>query len=132
MKYQALSILQPAVVLIIDGKKKQEIRSWLPPSLPLKNILLVQNEKYLSSDDDEDEGLAMALVDFTEFSNWTEEEYLQQGLKNTLGRVWKPGYYTWKIENIRKLMKPIPCKAKKGIYEVELADISVFMDNGTE
>ena len=128
MKYQALSILQPAVVLIIDGIKKQEIRSWLPPSLPLKNILLVQNEKYLSSDDDEDEGLAMALVDFTEFSNWTEEEYLQQGLKNTLGRVWKPGYYTWKIENIRKLMKPIPCKAKKGIYEVELADISVFMD----
>ncbi|EOV9690682.1 hypothetical protein ACN5PQ_002411 [Cronobacter turicensis] len=128
MKYQALSILQPAVVLIIDGKKKQEIRSWLPPSLPLKNILLVQNENYLSSDDDEDEGLAMALVDFTEFSNWTEEEYLQQGLKNTLGRVWKPGYYTWKIENIRKLMKPIPCKAKKGIYEVELTDISVFTD----
>ncbi|MEZ3415909.1 hypothetical protein HP563_12725 [Pantoea dispersa] len=128
MKYQALSILQPAVELILNGEKKQEIRSWLPPTLPSKNILLVQNLNYLTFDDDEDEGLAMAFVDFTDFSPWTEEDYYLQGVKNTLGRVWKPGYFTWKIENIRRLAKPIVCKARKGIYEVDLNEVSVYMD----
>ncbi|RKT91738.1 UNVERIFIED_ORG: hypothetical protein C7432_3139 [Pantoea allii] len=128
MKYQALSILQPAVELILDGEKKEEIRSWFPSNYPLKNILLIQNEHYLTFEDDEDEGLAMAFVDFTEFSPWTEEDYYHQGLKNTLGRVWKPGYFTWKIENIRKLGKPITCKAKKGIYEVELDEALILTD----
>jgi len=127
MKYQALSILKPAVELIINGEKTHEIRSWLPPFLPLKNILLVQNENYLISDSDEDNGLALALVDFTDFSDWTEDESHRQGKNYTLGRVWKPGYYSWKIENLRKISKPIPCIAKKGIYEVFLDDsINLF------
>lgn len=125
MKYQALSILKPAVDLILDGKKTKEIRSWLPKTLPLKNILLVQNENYLTFDEDEDEGVALALVDFTKFSSWTEGEYLQDGSAISLGRIWRPGYFTWEIENIRVLDTPLSCMAKKGIYDVELEEVTL-------
>ncbi|HFO2533312.1 TPA: hypothetical protein ACHJX8_001636 [Yersinia enterocolitica] len=128
MIYQALSILKPAVDLILDGKKGQEIRSWLPPTKPMRNVLLVQNYNYLTFEDDEDDGVALAFVDFTEFSSWAEEDYQNQSAKITLGRTWKPGYYTWKIENIRKLVTPTPCKAKKGIYQIELEDILIIRD----
>ncbi|WP_068871179.1 ASCH domain-containing protein [Edwardsiella tarda] len=123
MKYQALSILKPAVDLILDGKKNIEIRSWLPPEIPMKNIVIVQNKKYLSSDEDIDDGVALAIVDFTEFNIWTEDDYNENGFSVSMGRTWKEGYFTWKIENIRKLKKPILCKAMKGIYQLELNDI---------
>lgn len=123
MEYQALSILKPAVDLILDGKKNIEIRSWLPPEIPMKNVVIVQNQKYLSSDEDIDDGVALAIVDFTEFKIWTEDDYNENGFSVSLGRTWKEGYFTWKIENIRKLKKPILCKAMKGIYQLELNDI---------
>ncbi|MZY22943.1 ASCH domain-containing protein [Enterobacter hormaechei] len=125
MKYQALSILKPAVDLILDGKKNIEIRSWLPPEIPMKNVVIVQNQKYLSSDEDMDDGVALAIVDFTEFKVWTEDDYNERGPSVSLGRTWKEGYFTWKIENIRRLIKPIRCKAMKGIYQVELKDIDL-------
>ncbi len=123
MEYQALSILKPAVDLILDGKKNIEIRSWLPPEIPMKNVVIVQNQKYLSSDEDIDDGVALAIVDFTEFKVWTEDDYNENGFSVSLGRTWKEGYFTWKIENIRKLKKPILCKAMKGIYQLELNNI---------
>ncbi|WP_206023448.1 ASCH domain-containing protein [Hafnia alvei] len=125
MEYQALSILKPAVDLILDGKKNIEIRSWLPPEFPMKNVVIVQNQKYLSSDEDIDDGVALAIVDFTEFKIWTEDDYNKNGFSVSLGRTWKEGYFTWKIENIRKLKKPILCKAMKGIYQIELNDIEL-------
>ena len=121
MKYQALSILKPAVNLIVNGNKTSEIRSWLPSEMPLKNILLVQNDNYLKTEEDEEDGLGMAVVDFVKFSPWTESEALKTNPALTLGRTWKPGYFEWHIENIRKLNTPITCKAKKGIYIVEVS-----------
>ncbi|WP_262362767.1 ASCH domain-containing protein, partial [Providencia rustigianii] len=125
MKYQALSILKPAVDLILDGKKNIEIRSWLPPEIPMKNVVIVQNQKYLSSDEDIDDGIALAIVDFTEFKIWTKNDYNDSDPSIRLGRTWKEGYFTWKIENIRRLTKPIRCKAMKGIYQLDLNDIEL-------
>lgn len=125
MKYQALSILKPAVDLILDGQKNIEIRSWLPPEIPMKNVVIVQNQKYLSTDEDIDDGVALAIVDFTEFKIWTEDDYNAGNPSINLGRTWKEGYFTWKIENIRRLTKPIICKAMKGIYELDLNDIKL-------
>ncbi|MBQ0328163.1 MULTISPECIES: ASCH domain-containing protein [Providencia] len=125
MKYQALSILKPAVDLILDGKKNIEIRSWLPPEIPMKNVVIVQNQKYLSSDEDIDDGIALAIVDFTEFKIWTKDDYNNSDPLVSLGRAWKEGYFTWKIENIRRLTKPIRCKAMKGIYQLDLNNIEL-------
>ncbi|WP_345828676.1 hypothetical protein AAGR22_17060 [Erwinia sp. HDF1-3R] len=120
MKYQALSILKPAVNLIVNGDKTSEIRSWLPAEMPLKNILLVQNDRYLTSEEDEEDGICMAIVDFIEFSPWTEQKASKTSPLLTLGRTWKPGYFEWRIENVRKISNPAICKAKKGIYVVDV------------
>ncbi len=63
MFYDALSILKPSVDNIVSGVKNIEIRSWVPREIPLKNVVLVQNEKYLHHKDDIDSGIAMAIVD---------------------------------------------------------------------
>ncbi|HEJ7833432.1 hypothetical protein QZP90_09290 [Serratia marcescens] len=120
MKFQALSILKPAVINILDGKKVFEIRSWTPPTIPLYNVVLVQNEKYLVSPEDEDDGLAMAIVDFTSVSPWTKEIFLKQKISTTMNKHWMPGYFLWRIENVRKIDKPKLCRAKKGIYFLDL------------
>lgn len=120
MKYQALSILRPAVENIINGSKLIEIRSWVPQTIPLYNVIIVQNHNYLSADDDVDEGNAMAMVDFTAVTPWTYELFSKQNNETTLNKQWKPGYYIWTIENVRPFSTSIPCKAKKGIYTLEL------------
>lgn len=43
MTTDALSIVYPAGTRIAEGKKTLEIRSWLPPRLPLLNLLVVEN-----------------------------------------------------------------------------------------
>lgn len=120
MKFQALSILKPAVENIINGSKINEIRSWVPTSLPIHNVIIVQNNNYLSNDCDVDEGLAMALVDFTSVTPWTYDLFLNQNNQTTLNKKWKPGYFIWMIENVRPLPKAIPCEARKGIYTLDL------------
>lgn len=120
MQYQALSILKPAVTNILLGKKNVEIRSWQPPSIPLYNIVLVQNEKYLTNQYDKDFGIALAIVDFTDIYPWTEGLFLAQGSETTMNKKWTPGYYVWAIENVRQLENPIPCTAMKGIYNIEI------------
>lgn len=120
MKYQALSIMKPAVENIIKGSKINEIRSWVPDAIPLYDVLIVQNNNYLLNDDDIDEGVAMALVDFTSVSPWTHEIYLNQNNETILDKQWKSGYFIWRIENVRPLVKAIPCVAKKGIYILDL------------
>jgi hypothetical protein len=112
--------MKPAVENIINGSKINEIRSWVPDTIPLYDVLIVQNNNYLLNDDDIDEGVAMALVDFTSVSPWTHEIYLNQNNETILDKQWKPGYFIWRIENVRPLVKAIPCVAKKGIYILDL------------
>ncbi|EAA4385184.1 ASCH domain-containing protein [Salmonella enterica subsp. enterica serovar Enteritidis] len=120
MKFQAISILTPAVENIINGSKSIEIRSWYPETMPLKNVILVQNDKYLKNQSDIDHGMAMAIVDFVSVRNWSYEDYLKQNQETTLNKPWSPGYYVWEIKNVRILKKSVPCVARKGIYTIDL------------
>lgn len=120
MNYQAISILNPAVENIINGSKSIEIRSWKPDTIPLKNVVLVQNEKYLKNQHDLDCGVALAVVDFVSVREWSYEEFLKQNANTTLNKKWTPGYFIWEIENVRPLKKTVDCIAKKGIYLLEL------------
>ena len=43
MPRSALSIVKPAVDDIVAGRKRVEIRSWAPPVIPLRDLVLVQN-----------------------------------------------------------------------------------------
>ncbi|SEU44990.1 ASCH domain-containing protein [Burkholderia cepacia] len=64
MPRSALSIVKPAVDDIVAGRKRVEIRSWAPPAIPLRDLVLVQNTIFLRQDGQEDpDGIALAMVD---------------------------------------------------------------------
>lgn len=119
-KYEALSIVYPAVENILSGSKKVEIRSWLPPVIPLLNLVLVENLKYLNDGDEDLSGCAKALVDVVDYKSWTYEDFLKQPDSVKLGKVWKEGYYIWILDNIRRIDGEKQCLAKKGIYPLQL------------
>ncbi|BEJ50632.1 hypothetical protein Ri1_32310 [Aeromonas dhakensis] len=73
----ALSIVAPHGANIASGKKTLEVRSWLPPSLPIRDLLIVENGQYLSADHPVDPaGRAVALVDIEEAHEWQPDEVL--------------------------------------------------------
>ncbi|MDW9250178.1 ASCH domain-containing protein [Burkholderia cepacia] len=72
MPRSALSIVKPAVDDIVAGRKRVEIRSWAPPAMPLRDLVLVQNTIFLRQDGQEDpDGIALAMVDVMGVHDWT-------------------------------------------------------------
>jgi len=115
MTAEALSIVHPAGTRIAEGKKTLEIRSWLPPRLPLLNLLVVENRRRLDRDGDVDaEGLGVAWIDILHVRPWTEEDARRDG------HQFQPGYHAWEISNLRRIEKPFRVHAERGIYQVEV------------
>lgn len=115
MIVDALSIVSPSVQRIVAGKKMVEIRRWLPPKIPFLNLVLVENEIYLTEEGQEDpNGLARAIVDITGIHDWTPEEAESQGVE------WIPNYVCWELSNVRRIEPPIPCVARRKIYKIDI------------
>ncbi|WP_241025767.1 MULTISPECIES: ASCH domain-containing protein [unclassified Burkholderia] len=114
MPRSALSIVKPAVDDIVAGRKRVEIRSWAPPVIPLRDLVLVQNTIFLRQDGQEDpDGIALALVDVVGVHDWTPDEARAQG------KQWCAGYVCWELTNVRAIDPPFRCAAKRGIYALE-------------
>ena len=121
MIVDALSIVSPSVQRIIAGKKVVEIRRWLPPEIPFLDLVLVENEIYLTEEGQEDpNGLARAIIDITGVHEWTREEAQSQGIE------WIPNYVCWELSNVRRIEPPIPCVARRKIYKINISDLSTF------
>ncbi|MDE0316773.1 MAG: ASCH domain-containing protein [Candidatus Poribacteria bacterium] len=115
MIVDALSIVSPSVQHILEGKKVVEIRRWLPSEIPFFDLVLVENEIYLTEDGQEDpNGLARAVVDITGIHDWTPEEAESQGVE------WIPNYVCWELSNVRCIEPPIPCVARRKIYKINI------------
>lgn len=115
MIVNALSIVSPFVQCIVAGKKIVEIRRWLPPKIPFLNLVLVENEIYLTEEGQEDpNGLARAVVDIIGVHGWTREEAESQGID------WIPDYVCWELSNVRHIVPPIPCVARRKIYKIDI------------
>ncbi len=122
MIVDALSIVSPSVQNILAGKKVVEIRRWLPPETPFLNLVLVENEVYLTEEGQEDpNGLARAIVDITGVHEWTREEAESQGVE------WTPDYICWELSNVRCIEPPIPCVARRKIYKINIDTVSTFL-----
>jgi hypothetical protein len=111
---KALSIVHPAATRIVEGKKILEIRYWLPPSLPLLNLLIIENHRRLAAGEIDQEGLALAVIDIVSAHPWTREEAERDG------HEYATGYFAWVIQNVRPLPKPFRAVAQRGIYEVNV------------
>ena len=115
MIVNALSIVSPSVQRIVAGEKVVEIRRWFPPEIPFLDLVLVENEIYLTEEEQEDpNGLARAIVDITGVHDWTREEAESQGV------AWIPNYVCWELSNVRGIEPPIPCVARRRIYKIDI------------
>ena len=122
MIVNALSIVSPSVQRIVAGEKVVEIRRWLPPEIPFFNLVLVENEIYLTEEGQEDpNGLACAIVDVTGVHEWTREEAESQGV------AWIPNYVCWELSNVRRIEPPIRCVARRKIYKIDIDATSTFL-----
>lgn len=91
--YAALSVAVPAGDRIRSGKKTLEIRQWSPESVPLRDLVIVQNKTRLSSNGvtEDPHGEAVAIVDVESVEEWKENEVneacVSYWAKNLLGRA---------------------------------------------
>ncbi|MCE0498822.1 MAG: ASCH domain-containing protein [Methylacidiphilales bacterium] len=124
MLLDALSIVYPAATQIVAGQKTLEIRSWKPPTVPVQNLLIVENRRRLDHAGDIDpDGLAVAVIDIEEVRDWTEEDARKDG------HVFVTGYYAWVISNVRPIDFPARVQAERLIYKVTIPDRTMITVN---
>ena len=107
-QYQVLSIVAPNAERIVQGIKTLAVRSWRPEKLPLKDLVIVENQNFLLKEGDEEIGHAIGLVDIVEEIDAACASY------------WAEGYFAWVISNVRSFEKPIEVPAKRKLYGLSL------------
>ena len=111
----ALSIVSPHGSNIASGKKTLEVRSWRPESLPIRDLLIVENLNFLSAHNPVDfDGRVVAIVDVEEIHEWQPSE-----VKEACSSGWEPGYWAWCLSNVRPVTSSEVVPAKTKIYEID-------------
>ncbi len=123
----ALSIVAPNGTRIADGTKRIEVRSWCPTQmLPIINLLIVENSRYLTAADSVDPyGRPVAVVDIVSVRPWREDE-----VEAACSAGWEPGYFAWIIGNVRKVRAELTVPAQLGLYDIELNDDELGIRTG--
>lgn len=114
----ALSIVAPNGARIAAGRKTLEIRSWRPDSLPLRDLLIVENRIFLTGEDPFDpDGTAVAVVDIESVHAWQASE-----LEAACASQWTPGLWAWRVANARPIAGVVRVVARRKLYEVQVDD----------
>ncbi|MBN8710890.1 MAG: ASCH domain-containing protein [Verrucomicrobia bacterium] len=126
MIFQALSVLSPAGSLIRSGRKTIEVRGWQPPTLPLLNLLIVQNSVPLSDETPADDaGAVVALVDVVAVRDWQPED-----LEKSRSEKFEEGYQAWELTNVRPAAYNRFVPARLGVYELEVNPKYLMLPDG--
>lgn len=116
MVLSALSVVAPWGVRIARGIKTVEVRRWRPAALPMGNLLIVENDRYLRGEGEIDPaGRAVALVAIREVHDWRPEE-----VEAACANSYEAGWLAWRIEEVRPIEVPFGITAARGIYEVHV------------
>ncbi|MDZ8189765.1 MAG: ASCH domain-containing protein [Nostoc sp. ChiSLP02] len=139
---KAISLHQPWASLIPMGLKKYETRSWATnyrgpllicaakkTSTPQKltqnyflkkyQQILVDTDNYIEWDD-LPFGSAIALVDLTDCIKMTQTFINEQSLLEIDTGDWRVGRMAWKLENIQRIIRPIPITGRQGLFNAEI------------
>lgn len=110
----ALSIVAPNGTNIALGRKTLEIRSWCPPHVPLRNLLIIENRIFLTGEDEADpDGIAVALLDVDEVHAWQVSE-----LQAACATQWRPDLWAWHVTHVRPVHDVVRLVARRKLYEV--------------
>ena len=125
---KALTIKEPWATLIIEGYKEYEFRSWktnyrgkilIHAGLTLESDM---KERFKDYNLDYKCGYIIGEANLVECIK-VDEKFNNQLLKidpTIYGRSNHVGIYAWKLENVRRYDKPIPCKGKLGLWNYEV------------
>ncbi len=114
--YRALSIVAPSGSKIARGDKTLEVRRWTPDELPLRDLLIIENDRYLTEPGATDPaGCAVALVDVVEVSGWRPDQ-----VDEACASYWEEGWMAWRLENVRSVAHQGPVVAARKLYEVDV------------
>ena len=112
----ALSIVAPNGTNIAAGRKTLEIRSWCPPQLPLRDLLIIENRIFLTEEDQTDpDGIAIAVVDVEEVHAWQPTE-----LAAACAAEWTAQMWAWQLTHVRSLNGALCLPARRKLYQVEI------------
>lgn len=127
MIFQTLSIVSPSGSRIRSGRKTLEVRRWAPEGLPLRNLLIVQNDVILNEEVAEDAaGRVVAIVDVVSVRPWTNDD-----LEKSAATEFEEGWLAWELENIRPAAYNRYVPAKRGVYEVEINPKFLLLPDGS-
>ena len=112
--FTALAVLSPAGKLIAQGRHRLELRSWCPPQVPLRDLLIIESRRQVASEDQLDpEAAGVALVDVLSVDPWPGT----------------PGMFAWKLGNVRPIFPKLsPLPARGGLYTVCLSSLAETAD----
>lgn len=116
MNMKALSIVAPNGTRIAKGLKTIEVRSWMSKIGRDETFVVVENDRYLTSDDDADaNGKVVAIA-----SVQSVRPYVLADIAPACATVWANGYYSWELVNVRPASYSLPVEARKGLYSLDL------------
>ncbi|MFS7159052.1 ASCH domain-containing protein [Serratia proteamaculans] len=111
---KALSIVRPAGTQIANGLKTLEIRRWQPDVSIGQEILLVENEHFLTVDGQEEVGTAVAIITLGEI-----REFRREDIPQACASYYEAGWLAWEIKTIKKIESPFSTRAARKLYEID-------------
>lgn len=76
---------------------------------------MLRTKNFLINDGDEEEGVAVALVDVDSIHVWRNDE-----IELACASGWSEGYFAWVLSNVRPMKRQLKVPAKRKIYQVSL------------
>ncbi|WP_225422440.1 deaminase [Pseudomonas huaxiensis] len=116
---KALSIVSPNGGRIASGQKTLEVRRWHPHLDPNEDLLIVENERFLHVDGDEDDGHAVAIVRVRAVRPFVEAD-----IPAACASSYAQGWLAWELTDVRPITPPVPVRAARGIYQVDFSGLS--------
>jgi len=89
--------------------------------LPLRDLIIVENDNILTEKYSEESGRVVAMADVVAVRPWEEND-----LKTSCSAIYEKGWLAWILSNIRKIDYPYAVPAKRKIYELELDDAKII------
>lgn len=113
----ALSIVSPNGARMASGRKALEIRSWRPPQWPLRDLLIIENNLFLTGEDEVDPaGVAVAVVDIEQVLPWQPWQ-----LEAAYASEWVPDHWAWQVTRVRPISGTLPLRAQRRLYDVAVS-----------
>jgi ASCH domain-containing protein len=113
---RALSIVRPGGQRIADGIKTIEVRRWQPELGPDEDLLIVQNERFLMNEGEQDpDGRVVAIVRVAAVRPFTRAD-----MQAACATSFEPGWLSWELRAVRRVNSSSPVLAARRLYELDM------------